>query len=58
MPPVVSFQKIDPDLGAVTIGAELTRLSGPGSFLGVIDVVACVALMWHELGANCYDVEL
>ena len=23
---------------------------GPGQFLGVADVAACVARMWHELG--------
>jgi len=36
---------------------------GPGQFLGVADVAACVARMWHELGAvdlgaNCYGAEL
>ena len=54
----VSFQKIDPDLGAVTIGAELQ-----GHVLCVVDVATCVARMCPELGpvdlgANYYDAEL
>jgi len=61
----VSFQKIDPNLGTVTIGAELTRLGAncfgaevQGHFLRVVDVAACVARTWHELGANYYGAEL
>ena len=66
----VSFQKIDPDLSAVTIGAEVVRLGincfgveVQGHLLGITDVAAYVAQMWHELGvvdlgANCYGAEL
>ena len=46
------------DLGAVTIGAELTRLGAnsfdakvQGHFLRVVDMATCVARTWHELGA-------
>ena len=46
------------DLGAVTIGAELTRLGAKihgaevqGYFMRVVDMAAYVARMWHELGA-------
>jgi len=53
----------------MTIGAELTRLGAKcfdaevhGYFLRVVDVAACVARTWHELGAelgtNYYSVEL
>jgi hypothetical protein len=58
----------------VIIGAKLTRLGANcfdaevhGHFLRVVDVAACVARTWHELGAmdlgaklgaNCYDAEL
>ena len=61
----VSFQKIDPNLGTVTIGAELTRLGAncfgaevQGHFLRVVDVAACVARTWHELGAVDLSAEL
>ena len=61
----VSFQKIDPDLSAVTIGAELTRLGAncfgvqvQGHFLRVVDAAACVARTWHELGAVDLGAEL
>ena len=54
----VSFQKIDPNLGTMTIGAELTRLDAncfgaevQGHFLRVVDVAACVARTRHELNA-------
>ena len=50
---------MDPDLDAVIISAKLTRgVEVQGHFLRVIDVVASVARTWHELGANCYGVEL
>jgi hypothetical protein len=49
----------------MTIGAEVVRLSANcfgvevhNHFLGVADVAACVARMWHELGANCNGAEL
>ena len=55
---MVSFQKIDSDLGTVTIGAELTRLCAncfgaevQGHFLRVVNVAACVARTRHKLGA-------
>ena len=56
---------MDPDLSAVIIGAELTRLGAnyfgaevQGHFLHVIDVAIYVARMWYELGINCYGVDL
>ena len=56
---------MDPDLSAVIIGAELTRLGAncfgaevQGHFLCVVDVAACVARTWHELGAVDLDAEL
>jgi len=68
------FKKIDLDLGAVIIDAELTRLDVncfgvevQGRFLGIADVATCVARMCHELGAvdlgakpdaNYYGAEL
>ena len=63
---MVSFlKKIHSDLGAVTIGVELTRLGAncfgvevQGHFLRVVDVAACVARTWHELGAKIYGAEL
>ena len=49
----------------MTIGTELTRLGAKaisaevqGHILCVVDVAACVARMWHELGAVDLDVEL
>jgi len=42
----------------VTIGAELTRLGAKGHFLRVVDVAACVAQTWHELGAVDLSAEL
>ena len=61
----VSFQKIDPNLGTVTIGAELTRLGAncfgaevQGHFLRVVDVAACVARTRHELGSVDLGAEL
>ena len=63
--PGVSFQKIDPDLGVVTISADVTRLGAKaidaevqGHFLCVVDVAACMARTWHELGAVDLGVEL
>ena len=57
--------KIDPDLGTVTIGAELTRLDTnyfgtevQGYFLRVVDVAACMARTWHELGTVDLGAEL
>ena len=56
---------MDPDLSAVIIGAELTRLGAncfgaevQGHFLCVVDVAACVARTWHELGAMDLGAEL
>ena len=73
-PLIVFFQKINLDLGAVTIGTKLTRLGAKaigvevqGHFLRVVDVAAYVARTWHELGAvdlgakldaNYYGAEL
>ena len=65
-PLAVSFQKkIDLDLGAVTIGAELTRLGANGfgvevqdHFLRVVDVSACVTRTCHKLGVMDLGVEL
>ena len=54
----------------MTIGAEVVRLGincfgveVQGHLLGITDVAAYVAQMWHELGvvdlgANCYGAEL
>ena len=51
-PIAVSFRKMDPDLDAVIISAKLTRgVEVQGHFLRVVDVAACVARTWHELGA-------
>ena len=56
---------MDPDLSAVIIGAELTRLGAncfgaevQGHFLRVVEVAACVARTWHELGVVDFDAEL
>ena len=56
---------MDPDLSAVIIGAELTRLGAncfgaevQGHFLRVVDVAACVARTWYELGAVDLDAKL
>ena len=61
----VSFQKIDPNLGTMTIGAELIRLAVncfgaevQGHFLRVVDVAACVARTRHELGSVDLGAEL
>ena len=49
----------------MTIGAELTRLGAncfgaevQGHFPCVVGVAACVARMWHELGAVDLGAEL
>ena len=55
---------MDPDLSAVIIGAELTRLGAncfgaevQGHFLYAVDVAAYVVQTWHELSVNCYGVD-
>ena len=40
-------------LGVNCFGAEVQ-----GHFLCVVDVAACVARTWHELGAKIYGAEL
>ena len=52
-------------LDVMFIGVELTRLGVncfgvevQGHFLRVVDVAACVARTWHELGAKIYGAEL
>ena len=49
----------------MTIGVKLTRLGTKaigaevqGHFLRVVDVAACVARTWHELGSVDLDAEL
>ena len=49
----VSFQKIDPVLGAVTIGAELTRLGAKA--IGTVDLgVELGAELWKWTNFNFY----
>ena len=59
----VSFQQIDRDLSAMTISTKLTRLDAKcfgaevqSHFLRVVDVIACVTLTWHELGAELWKI--
>jgi hypothetical protein len=61
----VSSHFLDPELGAVAIGAEITRLGAivinaevQGYFLRSVDVAACKAWTWHRLGAVDIGVEL
>ena len=56
---------MDPDLSAVIIGAELTRLGAncfgvevQGHFLGIADVATYVARMCYELGAVDFGAKL
>jgi hypothetical protein len=53
----VSFQIIDPRLGAVTTGVVVAHLSTmvigaevQGQFLRIVDVAACMTRTWRELG--------
>jgi hypothetical protein len=51
MPLLVSFQNLDPQLGAIDIGAELVRLGA--NYFGVHNVLRgyIVAVTWQQVGA-------
>ena len=56
-PLLVSFKKLDPQLGAIDIGAELVRLGA--NYFGVYNVLrgSNVALTWQEVGAVALGAE-